>query len=197
MPLVGPDGHDRIDVAAGVAPAGDHHVVQVVDRQVGIQLVLAVERRPDPGWRVAGPEAVDAVTARAVRLVQVVAALDRGHLLVGGIGFEARLEEPERRELVEPVDGDEQDHHDDREEADPAGVRRLADDLRGALGRKLDGAGRRRRREALDRRRLDRRPGHGETLLGLQLGAAVGGIGHRARAIGSDIRCSRSGCAAG
>ena len=197
MALVGPDGHDRIDVAAGVAPAGDHHVVDVVDRQVRVQLVLAVQGRPDPGRRVARPEAVDAVAACAVRLVQVVAALDRGHLLVGGVGFEARLEETERSELVEPVDGDEQDHHDDREEADPTCVRRLADDLRGALGRQLDRAGRRRRREALDRCRLDRRPGHGETLLGLQLGAAVGRIGHRAWAIGSDIRCTRSGCAAG
>ena len=48
-------------------------------------------------------------------------------------------------------------------------LRRLADDLRRALGAELDRAGRRRRGEPLDRRRLDRRPRHGQALIGTRL----------------------------
>src|SRR3954453_7098912 len=60
-------------------------------------------------------------------------------------------------------------------------------------------AGGGRRREALDRCRLARWPGHGETLLGLQLGAraVLGGVGHRAWAIGCVIRCNPSASVAG
>ena len=80
------------------------------------------------------------------------------------------------------------------EEADPAGVRRLADDLRRALGRQLDRAGLTAAREPLDRRRLGRRARDGQTLLGLASGRSVT---VPRRASSSVIRCSRSACAAG
>ena len=190
MALVRPDRHHRVRVAAGIPAAGDHHVVEIVDRQVGEQLLLAVERRPDAAF------AIGAVAARAVGLVQVVAALDRDHLLRIGLGVEPGLGESEWGQLVEPVDRDEQHDHDDREEADPAGIRGGADDLGRALGGELDRPRRRWGGEALDGRRFDRWPGDGQTLLGL----ASGRVAHRAPRSGgrwSDIRCIRSASEAG
>jgi hypothetical protein len=106
---------------------------------VGEQLLLAVEPRADVlvgrGLGVLEPEAGRAVAAGAVRLVDVVAALYGRDQLLIDLGLEARLGQPERcSQLVEPVADDECGDA-DREEADPARARRLADDLGAALGR--------------------------------------------------------------
>ena len=69
---------------------------------------------------------------------------------------------------------------DGHQEADPARVRRLADDLGGPLGRQLERARRRRRGEPLDRCRLGRRSGDGQALLGL----VAGRIGHQMQPVG-------------
>ena len=80
------------------------------------QLVLTIERGPNAAF------ALGAMTARAVGLEQVVAALDRGDLLGVGLRVEARLADSQRPKLVEPVHQHEQGDDDGDQESDPSGV---------------------------------------------------------------------------
>jgi hypothetical protein len=111
---------------------------------------------------------------------------------------EARFGDAERKpQLIEPVADDEQRHEDDRQEADPTGARRLADDPGAAFRRQaVDGLERWSGRESLGRHAV-RWARCRKALLGRRLGR----VRHRAprgfcRRNGI-IRCSRSASVAG
>ena len=145
--------------------------------------------------------AVDAVAARAVGLVDVVAALHGGDLLGVGLRLEARLGQAERSaELVEPVEGDEQDDEDDRQEADPAGVGRLADDLAARSGVRstvrIDG-GAVNRSTGATRRRPRRQALLGSLPSGWRPGVSVIGAPRRSAGVGHASDAARSAFAAG
>ena len=167
-----------------------------------VELLLVVERRC-PGL-IGKAFAVHAVAARAVRLVDVVAALDGDDLLVRLLGPQpARVRDARDPELVEVIEDHEQDDDHRREEPDPPRVGALADDSGRPLGRQLEGVGARWRAEALCRGRLGVRTASRQTLLGrlLLLGRLPGLVGHRAPRdrgrIRLPIRCIRSGSAGG
>ena len=171
VPFIRPDRHLRIGVPAGIPPADRQDVVEVRLVEMLEQLVLAVEGRPDATFP------VHAVAARAVGLVDVVAALDGQDLLRLSLRLQPRRGHAQRSaQLVEPVEGHEQHDDDHGQEADPTSVRRLAHDLRGTVGCQLELAGSRGRREALDRRR--RRVGSRSGQPFLRTGLA-GLVGHR------------------
>ena len=192
--LVRPHGHDAVRVAARVAAAHGEHVVEVVRVEVREQLDLAVQRRADAAL------AVGAVAARAVGLVDVVAALDRGDLLRLEGRLEAGLRDPARQaQLVEVVADHEQRHDDHRDQADPAGAGRLADDPGRPLGRQVVAVRGRRRGEAVARDRGGRRPRGGQAFLGRPAGRL---LGHRSPRSADGwarvtVRCTRSGTSAG
>ena len=77
--LVRPDRHQRVRVTAHVAAADRQDALQVARREVGEQLGLVVEGRPDPAL------ALGAVAARTVRLEQRVALRHVGDLLGGDL----------------------------------------------------------------------------------------------------------------
>ena len=78
-------GITRVRVAADVAAAGVSTLLQVVALRCANSFSWRLSDRADAAL------ALRAVAARAVGLVQVVAALDRGDLLGVGLGVEPRL----------------------------------------------------------------------------------------------------------
>ena len=135
---VRPDRHLGERVTTDIAATDGQHIPDVRLVEVAEQLLLAVQGRALPAL------AVHAVTTRAIRLVDEIAALDPGHLLGIDLHGLTRRREPARgAQLVEPVQRDEQDDDDQREEADPACVGRLTNDLGSPFRRELDPADRR------------------------------------------------------
>ena len=194
-----PDGHEAAGVAADVAAAGVEHVAQVLLVEVDEQLHLVVEHGADAAL------ALRTVAARAVGLVDVVAALDgRDVLLLAFLLEAAGAGDSGHAQLVEVVDDHEQGHDERGKEADPPGVARLADDPRGALGRQRHVVRGRWGAEAVRRRGLGGRPRNRQPLLSI----ASGLVGHQTPRVGGRrsawsgrgtcaVRCSRSGRWAG
>ena len=123
-----PDTHQRVCVAADVAAANSQHVVKVRRREVRKEFPLIVEHWTDATLP------LFAVAARAVRLVEVVAALHRVEIDLFTRRLHARGANNAREALViEGIDKNEEGHHGDAEECSHARGAALAHDLRHAF----------------------------------------------------------------
>ena len=183
-----PGKHQRVRVTADVASADGEHRLQVLRGQVREELGLLVENRPDPAL------ARVPVTARAVRRVERGTPLDVRHLLGRRLLLHpAGALDAGHTELVEEVADDEDDDERNDEEGDPARAPALADDLRGALGRKADGVGLGGGGEALRGRDLGRLARDRQPLLGPLAGLLVGHRVPRSLRSTTAIRCTPSG----